>query len=526
MLITLPPRPGGQRLTVDTDISHNITVIGANGAGKTRFAAYMAAELGPRLFRMSALKALYERDREDPAEGSIDRLYAEATHGASIMRTDLRGEFDRMIGLMLNEEMLSLIDYKFRRSTGKLPATRLEKVIRAWERVFPDNRVLIESGRMLFSREDADDRYAPSKLSDGEKAVMYYLAAVTFAPRGAVVMVDSPGMFLHPSSIRTVWDSVERSRPDCTFVYVTHDLQFASSRGGGITVWVKGYDPAAMEWDYDFLSETDGLTDEAMMAILGARKPVLFIEGDGVNSIDARLYPLIFNDYTVKSLGGCDRVIESTRTFNALRTFHNLEAFGIVDRDRRDEGEVEYLRRKQVFVPDVAEIENIFMLEDVVRAMALACRRNPDDVVQRVRRTVMRLFEADLRQQALQHTRHRVKKTVEHRIDGRFANIGQLEEHIVSLAAEINPRGIYEELCRRFRGYVKDGDYMSVLRVYNRKTMISESHVGHLLGLRHDTKDAYIAAVIDILRRDRPEATPIRQAVKAVFGLSPQAPSL
>ncbi|MDE7027672.1 MAG: DUF4435 domain-containing protein, partial [Duncaniella freteri] len=277
--------------------------------------------------------------------------------------------------------------------------------------------------------------------------------------------------------------------------------------------------PVKGEWDYDFLTATDGINDEVYLAIIGARKPVLFIEGDGVHSIDARLYPLIFEDYTVKSLGGCDRVIESTRTFNSLRSFHNLNAYGIVDRDRRDEGEVGYLRKKQVYVPDVAEIENIFMLEPVIRTMARINHRNPDEAFAKVKRNIMRLFEADLRQQALQHTRHRVKKGVEHRIDGRFANIGQLENHISDLAHELNPRATYESLCREFRRYVQAGDYASVLRVYNRKTMLSESHVAHHCGLRRDDKDVYINTIINILSVNRPGADDIRTAIRSTFSL-------
>ena len=170
-------------------------------------------------------------------------------------------------------------------------------------------------------------------------------------------------------------------------------------------------------------------------------------------------------------------------------------------------------------MPEVAEIENIFMLEEVVRAMARNGHKDPAEVASRVKRTIFRLFEADLKQQALQHTRHRVKKAVEHRIDGRFANIAQLETHIGGLGDEINPRGIYEQLCRDFRGYVRDKDYKSVLRVYNRKTMISESHVARLCGLKRDSMEGYIAAVIDTLRRDRPEADAIRRAVRHAFDL-------
>ena len=423
MDITLPPRKGSQPYAIDsTALRH----IGANGSGKTRFANRLAADLGDKAFRLSALNALYTKDKDDTSPNSIDTLYNQSVAGASLLRPDLAGQFERTIGLLVNEEMLSLIEQKYSGNETAPHTTRLDHVMQQWQKVFPGNRVLIESGRMLFSRDITSDTYSPSRLSDGEKTVLYYLGAVSFAPRDAVIIVDSPGMFLHPSSIASLWNSIEDSRPDCTFIYVTHDLQFASSRGEGCTIWVKDCDPGQGVWDYDFLTGPDGISDEVYLAILGARKPVLFIEGDGVNSIDAKLYPVIFNDYTVKSLGGCDRVIESTRTFNSLKAFHDLDAFGIVDRDRRDEGEVSYLRKKQVYVPEVAEIENIFMLEPVIRTMARLNHRNPDEAFSKVRTNILHLFESDLRQQALQHTRHRMKKGVEHRIDGRFANIGQV----------------------------------------------------------------------------------------------------
>ena len=514
----------GPRLEIDPASCSNLVIIGANGSGKTRFARRLASDLSEGAFRMSALKAIYEREREDLSPSSIDSLYARASKRSAMLRPDLRGEFERMIWLLLDEEISSLIDYKFSRRANKPQRTRLEGVISGWQKIFPDNKVLIQSGAMLFTRDDqTDDPYVAAKLSDGEKAVLYALGAATFAPHGATVLVDSPDRFLHPSSIRSLWDTIEHSRPDCLFVYVTHDLQFASTRSGGKALWVRGYDPAREAWDYDFLTEENGLNDDVVMSILGDRKPVLFIEGDGKNSIDAKLYPIIFNDYTVKSLGGCDRVIESTRTFNSLRSFHNLEAYGIVDRDRRAEGEVEYLKRKQVLVPEVAEIENIFMLENVVRAMARQGHKDPDQVFEKVKKSILRLFESELRQQALQHTRHRVKKAVEHNIDGRFANISQLESHISDLASEINPRGMYEELCREFRRYLHDKDYESVLRVYNRKTMVSESHVARLCGLKRDSQEVYISAVLDTLRRGRPEAQAIRAAIRAAFDLDPQA---
>lgn len=525
MIITLPPRLDSEPLCIDISSLRHIVVIGANGSGKTRFADRIAADLGDKAFRLSALRGLYAPRNEEPTPGSIGDLYRKATGPTSLLRPDLKSELEQIMALLINDELLSLIKQKFHDkplSQGRETPSRLEKVIDEWQKVFPDNKVLLENGRMLFNRTAtpggiSGDTYSASRLSDGEKTVLYYLGAVTYAPRGGVVIVDSPGMFLHPSSIASLWNIIETMRPDCTFIYLTHDLQFASTRGQGCTIWVKNCDPERGCWDYDFLTSTDGISDEIYLAIIGARKPVLFIEGDGVNSIDARLYPLIFNDYTVKSLGGCDRVIEATRTFNSLRAFHSLNAWGIVDRDRRDEGEVAYLRRKQVHVPDVAEIENIFMLEPVIRVMARLNHRDPEVAFAKVKRNIMRLFEADLHQQALQHTRHRMKRGVEHRIDGRFANISQLEQHIASLADELSPRRVYEDLCREFRSYLQNDDYAAVLRVYNRKTMLSESHVASHVGLRRDDKDNYIATVLNILTYNYRGADEIRAAIRSTF---------
>lgn len=515
----LPPRTGSEPLTVETE--GPLIVIGANGAGKTRFAKHLADSIGDNAYRISALKALYGLDSEDNTPQSLDSMYHAAT-AKGLIRGDLRGEMDRMVGLMMHQEMLNLLNYKYHHATddaaAELPSTRLDTMVRLWREVFPHNRVLLETGRMLFAREDTTDQFTQSHLSAGEKAVMYYIGAALLAPKEATIFVDAPEMFLHPSSTRMVWDRVEGARRDCRFVYVTHDLSFPPSRTGGTTVWVKNFDPVKCEWDYDVLPDHDGLSEEMYLAILGARKPVLFIEGDAVHSYDAKLYPLIFPEYTVKSLGGCDRVIEATRSFNGLAAFHNLDAAGIVDRDRRDDHEVEYLRQRKIFVPNVAEVENIFMLEGVIRAVAAANRRDPDQAFSRVRKTMIKLFDTDARRQALEHVRHRVKRSVEHRVDGKFTNINALEQHLHELPGELDVRGQYEALCQRFRSYVARGDYAAILRVYNRKSMLSESHVAECTGVKRGDKTGYIRQVLQILSTDSDAARAIRGAIRRCFG--------
>lgn len=520
-VITLPPHSDGSICQIDST-TRRIVVVGANGAGKSRFTARLATDLGERAFVLSALNGIFERSQpsEDSVNG-IDQIYSESAIAS--LSTAETTQLERLMAMLMRDEMLNLIGYKLQLTENpdaRLQATKLDEIIGLWQEIFPGNKILIERGRMLFSSHqgEANDSYSAGKLSAGERAVIYYLGAITYAPQDSVVMVDSPEMFLNPSIMQSVWNRIELLRPDCTFVYTTHDLDFAASRSDATTVWVRSCDATAATWDYAILSPDTAISDEIYAAILGARKPVLFIEGDSKHSIDSKLYSLIFKEFTVKPLGSCNKVIEATRAFNSLNSFHQMDSYGIVDRDRRDEKEVEYLRGKRILVPNVAEVENILMLEGVIRAVAHHCNKDEDRVFGKVKRSIIRQFASDISAQAMLHTRHRVKRTMEYRIDGRFASVEMLEDHMQQLFREINPRGIYDNFLRRFTNYKNDGNYDGILMVYNQKTMLPASNVAGLCGLQN--KEEYINTILYILRHGTSDARRISDAIRSCFNLN------
>ena len=82
-------------------------------------------------------------------------------------------------------------------SNAKLTPTRLDQVIKSWQKLFPGNKILVEEGKLLFQREGDDDPYMSKRLSDGEKTVLFYLGSVLYAPKNSIIFVDSPSMFLH-----------------------------------------------------------------------------------------------------------------------------------------------------------------------------------------------------------------------------------------------------------------------------------------------------------------------------------------
>ena len=208
-------------------------------------------------------------------------------------------------------------------------------------------------------------------------------------------------------------------------------------------------------------------------------------------------------------------MIEATRTFNDLRSFHQLDSRGIVDRDRRDDHEVEYLRNRRIMVPEVAEIENILMLEDVIRAVASKRGKDENKVIASVKKSVFKMFSAELVDQVLQHTRHRVKRTVEYRIDGKFRNIDTMEEHLAGLIDEIRPRRLYDEFMARYRSLLESQDYAGVLKVFNFKPMLTQCDVAQLCGLT--SVEAYRREIVAILHGDSEPARRIRRAVRHCF---------
>lgn len=517
--LTLPHPTGGRTAPVLPD-ARQLTIIGGSGAGKTRFMQELIRLNSGRAYCLSALSAPFPEREESERAGSIDVQFREAVASKPYMRTDAVCELDKLCYMMIADEFDSLMELKQEIAEGKKPrrlkSTALDRLVALWEKVFPGNRIVRRQGRMMFATTSGDDLIGPDKLSQSEQTVLYYAAAVLYAMPEAVIFIDSPSLFLHPSRLNGIWNSIEELRPDCTFVYNSVDVEFVSSRTRNVCVWVKSYDAETKSWDYELL-QPGNLRDELFVDLIGTRNPVLFIEGDASHSIDARLYPLVFTDCTVRPLGSCDKVIETTRTFNDLKNMHHLESRGVVDRDRRTDPEVEYLRRKSVMVPEVAEVENLFLLEDLVKAMARRRRKNPEKVFGKVRGKIISEFKRRYDEQALQHVRHRVKRMVECKIDARFSCITAMETHLRSLINMLRPRQQYNQLRGEFQDYIRRGDYAGILKVFNYKPMLGECGIASMLGYKN--KDEYISGVIAALKEGGPDAEQIRKAVRDSFRL-------
>lgn len=432
----------------------------------------------------------------------IARLNAEDAYSVSAVTGGMPGRVTGSLNQLMT--VLSLDEEK----------ARFHVLKEIWEETFPGNRIDIEKGKARIRNRSGKDSIGIRSLGRGEKAALYYISACLLAPQQALILVDSPTLFLHPTAVGILWDRIEHARVDCRFVYDTYDANFTAGQTRRTAVWIRDYNAADHSWRYSIIADGQ-IPDEVFLQMMGSRRPILFTEGDTSHSIDMRLYSVVFPEFTVKPLGSCDKVIESTRTMQSLRTMHRIESYGLVDRDRRSDQEVEYLRAKNILVPEVAEIENIFLSPGVVEAMAEIRGRNPKKIVKAVRQEVIHKFEQMLEAQALQHTRHRMKRDVERKIDARFTCITALELHIKGLIKKLKPRETYDQLLAEFRRMARAGDYEGVLRVFNHKPMFTGSCVAKALGFSNT--DDYIAGVIAAIKRGDDRAERLRLEIRKLF---------
>ena len=113
------------------------------------------------------------------------------------------------------------------------------------------------------------------------------------------------------------------------------------------------------------------MSDDLRIAILGARKHVLFIEGTSTSD-DRALFSLLYPGWHIAPSGSWEQVVSYVRTIHSNSAMVWLEARGIVDGDGRDAHERGRLESDNVFCIDKPTIENLFCLSGVIEAVANA----------------------------------------------------------------------------------------------------------------------------------------------------------
>ena len=95
----------------------------------------------------------------------------------------------------------------------------------------------------------------------------------------------------------------------------------------------------------------------------------MFVEG-AEQSLDKPLYSLVFPDVSVIAKSSCCDVEHATSSIRDAADIHWLNAFGIVDNDRRAQTDLDRLKEKGVYAMSAFSVESIYYHPEIQRRVA------------------------------------------------------------------------------------------------------------------------------------------------------------
>ena len=497
------PRKDNSNLELTLKAGKTTIIIGANGSGKTRLAVYLEDKLGEKAHRIAAHRALnlnpnVNKISESKAKKKL--IYGVEWDDISISYraghrwdhkapTLLLNDFDYLLQYLFAQQNNLAVKNNQKLNRGESitnSKTKLDILQEVWERLLPLKKLHITADDIRVSSigiESAD--YSASEMSDGERAVFYILGQVLSANEGSILIFDEPELHIHKSIISNLWDEIEKLRPDCSFLMITHDIEFAATRVATKYV-IRNYysDPA---WDISEIPDSE-LDEQTITLILGSRKPILFVEGDKT-SLDMETYRLCYPEWTVIPKGACKDVIQavsSLRKLNKDMPILNIKCAGIVDRDTRDSSQIHELEEQGIKVLLCSEIENIFSLSSVVHEVLKIEGFNGNELNNKKEQFKGRLLDYiknDLSDDKLEKF---VVKRIHRRIDNYLKNIdlsntqnskemkGKLTSEMVALTdSKINEW--ISEMKDEIQGCINNQDIDRLLYVYENKGLLNET---------------------------------------------------
>lgn len=521
MEIKLPDLDGQPQTIINKS---SIILIGANGSGKTRMSIWIEKNNpGSIVHRISAQKSLNMPEQTQNRDISV--AYEKWFFGFNNENkkflndardnfrwdkkpaTHLLNDFSDLIEYLMSEEFKINAEFREKYRDGKntiaekdKQPTKLDYIRDLWHDVLPNKELKLSAGHIDVV-SGVGPKYHGSEMSDGERAIFYYIGTIISVPPNSIVIIDEPENHLHKSILVRLWNSIEEKRKDCFFIYLTHNLDFAVSRLDSQIIWVKEYF-GENNWSYQIIDDTDDMK-ALSLEILGNRQKILLIEGDKERSLDYKLYSIIFNDYNVIPVGSCQKVIQHTKTCSELSDKHYLDVKGIIDIDRRDENELNNLRAIGVFSLNVAEIENLFLLPEVVEYIFRKMSIQDEDIsknINIVNRNILNFLDEKKEEQALLFTKKECENKINeaiHRKSTRIEEYIKDVENIRNMDTFIS--NAYKENIATIERICSSSNIDDALKILNNKGAIQRSGVLDILKM---SKDGYINLILRSLQSE------------------------
>lgn len=470
-------------------VEKNTVLVGANGSGKTTLANILRDTLNiqdgivipaqkllliPTFDNIPTLKAESEPFRQYQKTIVDDKRTYSAKNQDDFPYTiakEYGSEYRKVLALLIaerNAKRNEIIDKKqdgteFKKAEFK---TTIDTVIEIWNDLIPHREMYLDPDCNLiikYRKGEEEKGYEAYKMSDGERIILYLVGRIMQAPKNGLIIVDEPEVYLHRTVVDKLWNRLEKEREDCIFIYMTHDLQFATSRIG-VKSWIKSYEYPST-WDIQVIKDNE-IPEQLLMELLGSCKQILFCEGNSTSSLDKKIFDVLFPNLIIYPLESCKEVISYTKAYNAIPNT-NMKAYGLVDSDFRTPAEINNLKTNGIFTYHVAEIENVFLVEDFLKAFMEHHRWNGD--IEKIKGNIIALLDKNKDAQAANYVSARIDYFYRKNHMAKGNTKTEVEQRMKEFNDDIQLDKWYDYRLHELELCIKSQNYAKTIAVYNNK---------------------------------------------------------
>ena len=369
------------------------------------------------------------------------------------------------------------------------------------------------AGEDIIARhENSSNPYSMAEMSDGERNAAILAADVLTTPSQKVLLIDEPERHLHRSIIEPLLSALFALRPDCYFIVATHELALPLSNPDAPVLVLRSchWKDTQARWDIQYLSKDKGLPEGLRPAVLGARNTLLFVEGEP-QSLDTPLYNALFPRISVIPIGGSENVIHSVRGLSNTQRFHDVSAFGLIDRDSRPNDNISDLERDRIFALRHYSVESLYYCEEAIGAVAawqqISLGQDAEGMIKEARKAALSVLMGD--ELAQRMAARRCEGSVRNHIQSRMPVWREImNDSIETLCVPIATS--FQEELSHYRTLVNSERVTEIIGRYPIRETGVFSHIAKALQL---TRTNYEKTVLTRILNDPKLADRLRQRI-------------
>ena len=465
-------------------VDSTTVIIGANGAGKSSLINELRKNSIDEMYVLPAQKLLYfvsnihNRNNIEQENYILDLKKTNIKYDTinlypSNIEENFSNTFTNLITLLVKDVMV-VATYKFRGQNDS-SLSLWQKLEKIWNKIKPEISFEIDPIKIIVNVEKNHSKYSINGLSDGERCILFYIGSVLLAPENSYIVVDEPETFLNAAVYNELWDLLISERPDCQFIFASHNMDFVQSRTNATYIWCKNFE-APYDLDYQILEESQEIPLPLLTEVSGAKKPILFCEGTK-NSLDYQIYSKLFSEFCfVKPVQGHKQVIQYTKAYNKLEETYGNKAYGIIDYDWMDEARIESYKKKNIFVLPFNEIEMLLVDEEMVNSVLSDDEEDKKQKINKLRDTVIGLCTTNKDK----IIRIALKKKLDEFMEGNLIETREPTEDeartfLENLSEKFDITVTLENITKMVEDSIASSDFSKILKICNLKNEIISS---------------------------------------------------